>query len=1153
MGTFGKQYPRIHSLTTVGIRNHVNLDLLIHEMRTDFNGESGSGKSIIGADIPQLILTGGKFYKSATKPKGNVPREYNTLSLKDFGYCFMNIEVQKGGYITIGVHIRKSPKQLTPFIVQAKLGIDPEKNPNFAVLSRPLRFEDFQIGNEILTFDNLVEHLDNKGIFVTSYFRKVEQYHKLLKLNEILHLDLSSDENLQRQYAHTLQSLARGEDIDTSGPKFKRFLFHYDDEVSNKFKQQAQQIEDDHEKYLRDWNTQNTLTNKKEVLVGLLAIRNKVKSAIDARVSIEAFYYDQVLRRKEKDFTEAMENYFLTELEVIAIKERKIAIELTSLGNDLTLKRNELKGQIKSFEDASNALESIQLELDEVSLILPKLAAEKDEAQARNNNVIQVKDWLDHYQTIENIEGAYFRQANLLRQEVLLKALLKFLHGHNLFNDFRLSEYAKSFKSAIEFYIRRKDEIAREIEYIKNIREIISLQRSDAFGSWAVRQEHQLNELQEAVVFHFATLGTSPQNDKNYIPKPQDFVSQLKKVDESNDFFVIDLNGIHYHIEKRPEYIFSNPKELRRKIHEIGQGFEQRVKTLNEELSTITRLEILFNQPLSYSEEHLSAYLNKDTIETFERDSSLVLTEDQFRQIIKVYRDDEALPAALKAKKMFADRLQQYEEKLGKKMYSDEMLKSKSTIKSQAQNKIKELEIDISDKEVRCETLRNNESAAHETRIIFWKTNHQNLLSDKDSLLIQARSRSSKFEKDSEVNDKLISLAEKLGPLKNQYSTLVNELPIIKELTTKKRIDFQNHFQKAFNVNELVPNYTEDSISEAKNEEIVAWSTYREKYDSTLATFEQDLKDNPKLKQHNYDLNALILELIPPEIISNKENPAESLLFDIEGKLAELHQKIKELSKEEATKIIGTVKEIRTIVKKQTLFLEQIQALLADFTLATHRKVSLKWNYSSDFDIKWINALESDVNELNFEDNLFGEKSRISAHELLEKTFKRYCPSNSDAKAHEILNPFNYYDAEATIVDHNDNPSPGSAGQNYGMLALLCVAKLSIVEGKTKNIFQNIEKGIRVLTIDEVAGLGQNYETLYEIAQQLDYQIFTMTVSANDLDFEDGKQIYYEFIPNSNEDLGDFNEGVQACFSKNNLIEDLEAYYGTAHQEYRIR
>ena len=66
---------------------------------------------------------------------------------------------------------------------------------------------------------------------------------------------------------------------------------------------------------------------------------------------------------------------------------------------------------------------------------------------------------------------------------------------------------------------------------------------------------------------------------------------------------------------------------------------------------------------------------------------------------------------------------------------------------------------------------------------------------------------------------------------------------------------------------------------------------------------------------------------------------------------------------------------------------------------------------------------------------------------------------------------------------------------------------------------------------------------LYEIAQRLDYQIFTMTITANDLTFEDGNQIYYEFIKNADEKLFEFNEGIQACFSKDNLIEDIETHF----------
>lgn len=50
-----KNYPRIYSLSTLGLIHHYENDYLFHNMRTDFVGDSGSGKSII-ADLLQLIL-----------------------------------------------------------------------------------------------------------------------------------------------------------------------------------------------------------------------------------------------------------------------------------------------------------------------------------------------------------------------------------------------------------------------------------------------------------------------------------------------------------------------------------------------------------------------------------------------------------------------------------------------------------------------------------------------------------------------------------------------------------------------------------------------------------------------------------------------------------------------------------------------------------------------------------------------------------------------------------------------------------------------------------------------------------------------------------------------------------------------------------------
>ncbi|MBA4058726.1 MAG: hypothetical protein C0490_28675, partial [Marivirga sp.] len=340
-----------------------------------------------------------------------------------------------------------------------------------------------------------------------------------------------------------------------------------------------------------------------------------------------------------------------------------------------------------------------------------------------------------------------------------------------------------------------------------NIGEIISLQRNDVFGSWAVQQGAKLSELQEAVVFHFATLGTMPQGNVNYIPKPEEFVNSLNKIGENPDFFVIDLGGVHYHIEKRPEYIFSTPKQLRSKIEEIGQGFGKRIEELKRHLSTIEKLEQLFSTTLQYSEGHLTAYLNKDLIESFERDASLNLTTEQFQEFIKAYNEDNLRTEDLKADRVYREKLKEYEEKLGKRINSDEMMKSKSTIKSQAQIRIRDLEKEIADKESRSDILRNTESAAHETRVILWKTNSQNTLDDKDTLLNQAKSKALKYETESDLNEKLISLAEKLGPLKGQYGNLVSELPVVREMASKKKVDFETHFKKAFNENELAPIY----------------------------------------------------------------------------------------------------------------------------------------------------------------------------------------------------------------------------------------------------------------------------------------------------------------------------------------------------------
>src|SRR4051812_30676588 len=99
-----KNYPRIKSLSTLGIIHHQNFDYDFHPIRTDFIGDSGSGKSMIG-DLLQLIFVGSEAFESATQ--SNDERTVDGMVLRspnrgtDAGYAILNIEVAECSYITI--------------------------------------------------------------------------------------------------------------------------------------------------------------------------------------------------------------------------------------------------------------------------------------------------------------------------------------------------------------------------------------------------------------------------------------------------------------------------------------------------------------------------------------------------------------------------------------------------------------------------------------------------------------------------------------------------------------------------------------------------------------------------------------------------------------------------------------------------------------------------------------------------------------------------------------------------------------------------------------------------------------------------------------------------------------------------------------------
>lgn len=1155
MKVVGKKYPRIYSISTVGIRNHNNADFLIHPLRTDFTGESTTGKSLIGADLPQLILTAGKFYKSATPPKGNVPREFNTLPIPTglttslpFAYAFMNIQIGENEFIVIGVQIKHSRKILIPFIIQGEkyLGYGEKENPDFKPLKKIIRYKDFLInGNEMPPIDNLKDHLDRQEIFLKSFYEKEEKdlYHKLLYDNEILHLDLSKDENLQKQFANTLQSLSRGENIDTKGRNFKKFLFHYDNKVEDKFNKESEEIQQSHRNFQSNTQKHFSFTEKKQNLKDLLELKIKKDEANEARIKSETAYRHQKVTEQDKLLKEARESFFQTELETLGVREKKIFVEIAKHEADEKIKTSKLAGQKKDFETASSDFDNYKNELEGLNTAVPILEGENNKLKNQYDKFQQAEIWVKDYSSVPNVRMKFETQSDIIIQKQKLTELNEFLKLQKMTKEFEESEYSKSIHKATEFYLQKKNELTNQISGIEKLKSIIDKQQPNSFAGWAVSSKKKLNELQESVLFHFATNPVTKFNEtENYIPEPSEFIEALKQVKETKTGFVINLSGLHYHIAKRPNYIFAEPDELEKEIKRIGKDYQTEINKLQSQLDKIEKLQEELIQTFKYSEEHLSAYLNREEIQVNKTDDSFLnFTPTLFDEVIEIYQADIKKKEEQKIRTLYEKANKEYADKLGRQNICNEKMNSALATKKIAEGNIASLTEEIAETQKKITALKNIKLTEIEISFITWKSNLYNPFKENHEKMFQRHKTAYKTTSDeNELTQKEVGLARKSGEEGGRIKSIIQIIPQLKKSFENQSKEYEKHFNKTFDTDELIVKISDDDLTNLKAAELNTANDYKNKYKSIIQNFPAELRDNPVMKEHNLNFRQLLYELIPRQLITNHEKPEESLMNDIENHLLELNQKINLLNEEEVNKIHSTIHLLKEIVDKHILDLGKVQAHFKDFKLANHHKVELEFGLADDYDLNWLRKFKDDSQNASFMKS-FGFKETESAYGILERIFKQYCPFVKDPKAYDILDPFNYYTARAKLIDTTGAEKAPTGGTGYGLLALIGIAKLSLVEGN-KNI-RDVKPGIRILPIDEVAGLGGNFELLYELAKELDYQIFTMTISPQDLRFRDGEQIYYEFIESANPDKPYLNEGVYACFSKADQTIDIEKYF----------
>ncbi|UTX50241.1 hypothetical protein [Chryseobacterium sp. MA9] len=575
-------YPRIYSLSTVGILKHYIHDYLFHPTRTDFVGSNGVGKSII-ADLLQMIFVYDKgLIEFGTDGVKKEERQINTLPYKTkCAYCFLNIEVDDGKFITVGIQINSQKgKRIIPFVITKQADISLKINElaigkEELIFSRDLIKEKDDGEKEILDIQNLAKFIYEKKKFMLNFFsnnESVNTYYKFLYDKNILPLNLNQDKNL-KAFAKVIQSFSKAKTLNLSGNQasrnLKEFLFEESDEdiLSNFQKEQAEL-----EKILREYESLNTdiqnLSNKQKRLIHLRGLEqsHKAKFKLFKEAELQNAHIGltqlQEAESKGNNLIKAQQDELDDLTEII----RNFPMEEKTVINGYN-EADENCNRFNRYQELANSIEKLGRDIDELKMfILPKLAdswrndVQRIDISSRNNHDIKneialAKPYLDKYKTLEKILQTRAEQSDVLDE---LRSSLK------------------------------KEKATKE-----KLLSLLQKNEENGLLDWYIKNFPVLNNEQLQTVLHYATTPiteiANPDDSSRYI-NPDELINDFKATSSEKGIW-LKMGALNEFIQFNPDAsLIGNRTNLEKSIGQLIQKLITEIEVIDNKLKALVNI-----------------------------------------------------------------------------------------------------------------------------------------------------------------------------------------------------------------------------------------------------------------------------------------------------------------------------------------------------------------------------------------------------------------------------------------------------------------------------------------------------------------------------------------------------------------------------------
>jgi hypothetical protein len=1093
-----KDYPRIYSLSTIGIRSHYDCNYIFHPFRTDFAGDSGVGKSVV-ADILQLIFVGEDEFEPATE--STEERTVKGLAINKHGYVFLNVEVDPNQYLVFGMYIGST---VEPFILQEGYSWD---TPTY--LRQPFSYDQLIFNGTVYDIDEAINRL--KDYHCEKF--PIKKYHEYLYEYKILPLDLRSSLNL-RNYAQILRSLSRGKGFSLNTENLKKFFFGEEqvNEIYEEFGQNLSGLKKDLTNYEKDKKSLDEAKIKEKRLFELKEKKDEQEKAEKEFCISQCIFYHQNIANLNKE---------------IGNLKNQITQETTkvSLLNKILKEKEEedLKKEMSDIEDKIKRYNIIRKEIQDAENDILSYHNKQELAKQKYPNLIDdfskvetVDKWLiaynDDYEALKQAHAEQHKNKEHRSQLQNITSILKHEDLWALFQDFEFQKNSSIAKAKMD---EQKESLIEEISQLSALKKISDIHNSKTLGHWVINNIGCLTQEQESLLLHFQDLPKEkPSNYKSksrYLPFPEKLFLKPELLEKTEKGFWIEYKGIREFVEYVHHQLFDkgSKQEIVDLFEQMHADAEENIQEFAATLEQTKKLEQLLNQ---IGLGNVELFEKKTEIEKFNQDKDLLkVSPTDFETYVQIYFNADEIKSLYKELKEYED-LSKIAEGI-KSAHKHSITEFANYLVSQGYSVIANNTDKISQEFTNLLLAKQRAVETKNQEIKTYSKPINNLVSTEIENNFRRMNLTQLQEcissKNTDIDRKKQNIFENETKLESETRNCTQAELNYEALFVNQKFDIVNYEEKDIDLNEIKNNWSvKKGLYESKYAELVNGFV-----DESIKEIINESLDFRKLAK------TILNDVLADKLLTSDADVFEQLTTYI-TRLTEKNLQFSELK----------IKILRSILKKIKQTYNEFAGIIDDinkFLRSDDKRISqgytmnLVWEKSARFSMAWIDEFlrnfEESINHIGLFEVL---SSHTNITDMMVKAYTECGGFSSNVSLRQLLNPLLYFDIRCPMTNDFGDKNIGSTGQTYAAIALLCLARLSVV---TKTNHHTNPKGLRYMSIDEAEGIGSNYPMLAKIAEKFDYQIITQSIEPLDQD-EEGAQYLYILTGNSprNEKIGTF-------------------------------